>query len=69
MGLGSISDEVQPVQLVLQSLPAGAGPGPRLHSEADTLARDMFCQQTHPQYTLFPLHWPLTGCSWKTSGV
>lgn len=35
MGLESVSDDVRPVQLVLQSWPAGAGPGPRLHSEAE----------------------------------
>ena len=69
MGLDSLSDNVQLVQLVLQSLPAGAEPGLGLHSKADKLSRDTFCQQTHPQNTLLPLHWPFMVCSWKTYGV
>lgn len=61
MGLDTINDDVQPVQLILQSLPAGVGPGLGLHSQGDKLSRDMFCQQTHPQPMLFPCY---TGLSW-----
>ena len=68
MGLDGISHD-QLVQLVLHSVPAGAGPGLGLHSEADQLSRDMFGQQTYPQHMLFPLHRPIAVCSWKTSRV
>lgn len=47
MGLDSISDNVQLVHLVLQSLPAGMGPVLGPHSKADELSRDTFHQQTY----------------------
>lgn len=47
MGLDSISDNVQLVQLVLQSLPAGMGPVLGPHSKADELSRDTVHQQTY----------------------
>ena len=69
VSLDNISDNVQLVQLVHQSLPAGGWASSGLCSKAAELCRDIFSPQTHAQHTLFPLCWPLTVHSWKMYGV
>lgn len=60
MCLDSISDNVQLVQLALQSRPAGNGPGLGLHSKTNKLSRDGFSNRHMPSTRCFGY----TGPSW-----